>query len=74
MPVTSADLHIVCLASDKTGVDIPHDDRDLIKCIHSKFNKSLYFSPSASKMAFTVRDPVHTGIYKVAEARGFARR
>lgn len=61
-------------AHEKTKIDLPYDDRDLVKCIHSKFNKSLYFSPSSSKMAFTVRDPVRTGLYKVSYPRGFAQR
>lgn len=62
------------VVSCKIGIDIPYDDEELIKSIYSKFNKSLYFTPTASKMAFTVRDPVHTGIYRVTEPRGFAKK
>jgi len=66
-------LHIH-VAKDKTDLDIPYKDKDLVRCIYSKFNKSLYFSPTSFKMAYTVRDPVHTGMYRVSEPRGFAHR
>ncbi|XP_067929922.1 NAD kinase 2, mitochondrial-like [Watersipora subatra] len=66
--------HVLKITQSKTGLDIPYKDKDLVKCIYSKFNKSLYFSPTCPKMAFTVRDPVHTGIYRVIEPRGFATR
>ena len=62
------------VAADKTKMAIPFEDREVVKCVYSKFNKSLYFSPASSKIAFTVRDPVHTGIYRVSDPRGFAQR
>lgn len=64
----------VVTAQEKTGIDIPYNNKELVRCVYSKFNKSLYFSPSSPKIAFTVRDPVHTGIYRVGDPRGFAQR
>ena len=69
-------IHLVCnfVATEKTGMVIPYNSKYLIHRIYSKFNESLYYSPSSYKMAFTVRDPVHTGLYKVTDPRGFAKR
>ncbi|XP_070563368.1 NAD kinase 2, mitochondrial-like [Ptychodera flava] len=64
---------ILNIVKKETNADIPEDDM-LAKRIAEKFNCSLVYSPSDTRMAYTIRDPVVNGVYSVKSSRGFARK
>ncbi|KAK3585234.1 hypothetical protein CHS0354_006280 [Potamilus streckersoni] len=64
---------ILSIANRKSGVQLPLDNRFLSE-VRKQYNNSLKFDPSVKRMAFTVRDPLINGVFKVPNPRGFAKR
>ncbi|GAB6026087.1 hypothetical protein CHUAL_012290 [Chamberlinius hualienensis] len=66
--------HMLRIVKEETNFQINDDDSALVSRVMNKFNDSLLFDPSASKMAYTIRDPVINGLTKITKPRGFAKR
>jgi NAD+ kinase len=49
-------------------------DDTLLQQVVNEFNSALVFCPSETKMAYTIRDPLSSGIFQVSEPRGFCSR
>jgi len=48
-------------SKERSNIDVR--DNSLIEGIVNKYNKALVFGPSEDKMAYTIRDPLTSGLY-----------
>ncbi|KAK2179644.1 hypothetical protein NP493_478g01052 [Ridgeia piscesae] len=53
------------------GVDVTDDK--LLQEVTDAFNYSLKFDPEDGRMAYTVRDPIAAGIFRVPQPKGFCQ-
>ncbi|CAI2328742.1 unnamed protein product [Caenorhabditis sp. 36 PRJEB53466] len=51
---------------------IPHEDKNAVSEICTKFNQQLIFDPDRRQLAFSVRDPIFNATFPPTDPRGFA--
>lgn len=56
------------------GGVVDADDSSLIDAVVTDYNNALVFGPSEDRMAFTIRDPLTSGVFQVQRPRGFCNR
>ena len=61
------------IAANETSTQLP-TDKALVDRVTDRFNSSLVFDPSETRMAYTIRDPVVFGTDFNCDPRGFANR
>lgn len=54
--------------------DAKLQDDEILQKVVNEYNGALLFGPSELKMAYSVRDPLTTGVFQVPEPRGFCNR
>lgn len=58
----------------RDGDNMEQHDSALIEAVVRKYNDALVFGPSEDRMAYTIRDPLMSGIFQVRQPRGFCKR
>ncbi|ULU07584.1 hypothetical protein L5515_015070 [Caenorhabditis briggsae] len=51
---------------------IPHENKNAVSEICTKFNQQLIFDPDRRQLAFSVRDPIFNATFPPTDPRGFA--